>query len=628
MAATEQLKVKITADASQAKSEISKFKTQLKDTSGEAGNLTGALTKTAGAVGALVIACKAWKAVIKNAIDVAAVGDAIKDNAQKVFMSTTAYQEWGYVLKQNGIEISQLKTSMRTFAKQVATGSDTLKKYGITATNVDQAFEQAVYTIQNMGTETEKIAAATELFGTRAMELMPMLNMTNQETQNLAQSYRILGGTMSNELIAASDTCTDSITAMKASWSGLKNVLAQWILPAVIKVVQWLTVLIAKVRIVLAAFFGLKETFGGSSGNSKGSVAASSGSIAGNTGKTADNLKKANKQAKALRRTLMGIDELTKLAEKATAAAASGGGGGGGSVGGVSVGGADISELANASGNLFNDDMINKIEEFRKKVDAVKEKINGAYLIWKGWLEILTPGQTFKGISDMYEGFKKIFPFLQDIEDKVKSIWGKVKEKIETKLGIKIPTWEGDIKPKWEGLKKKISDIWANLKVKFPEWKKELKAKWDKLMAKFKPKPINFSLRFSAAVNDLRAWINGHVIAKINGVFNKVPILKNHQIPYLARGGVLTTPTAAMMAEYAGARQNPEIVAPQSIMYDTMMKANGDMVAAFATMTRQVIAAIENKDIDIRIGDEQIARSAQRGNLAYKNRTGSALITV
>jgi hypothetical protein len=82
------------------------------------------------------------------------------------------------------------------------------------------------------------------------------------------------------------------------------------------------------------------------------------------------------------------------------------------------------------------------------------------------------------------------------------------------------------------------------------------------------------------------------------------------------------------MGEYAGARSNPEIATPQSLMYETMQKANGDLVSAFATMTRDVISAIEGKDLSVRIGDEQIARSAQRGNTAYYNRTGKALLTI
>ena len=91
---------------------------------------------------------------------------------------------------------------------------------------------------------------------------------------------------------------------------------------------------------------------------------------------------------------------------------------------------------------------------------------------------------------------------------------------------------------------------------------------------------------------------------------------------------MLTAPTMAMMGEYPGARSNPEIATPQSLMAETIRDANGDLVSAFAQMTRQVIAAIEDKDLAVRIGDEAIARSAQRGNTAYRNRTGKALITI
>ena len=45
------------------------------------------------------------------------------------------------------------------------------------------------------------------------------------------------------------------------------------------------------------------------------------------------------------------------------------------------------------------------------------------------------------------------------------------------------------------------------------------------------------------------------------------------QIGTFADGGVLTKPTLGLMAEYPGASQNPEIVTPQSIMYDTVKQA-------------------------------------------------------
>ena len=584
--ATEQLKVKITADASQAKAEIGKFKDSLKGVSPEAAKTASSLIKLTTAAGALAAAIKTVKKAVRTAIDVAATGDAIKDNAQKVFMSTTAYQEWGYVLKQNGIEINALKVGMRQFSQKVAAGDEALKKYGITATNVEDAFGQAITNIQNMGTETEKIAAATELFGARALELFPILNLTNQETQNLMESYRLLGGTMSNELIALSDTCSDSITAMKAAWGGLANLLAQALLPTIIKIIQWLTLLIAKIRIVLSAVFGIKSTFGSS--NKKNSVAGASASTAKSTGGTAKNLGKAAKNAKELRRTLMGIDELSRLAEKATAAAGGGGGGGGGGVGGIGdVGAGGLEDL----GDMLTDEQLASLAKFQEVINKIKDPLHAVYLILKALVE-LSFGN-FKGAwNDVKEAVILLFPKLQNI----KSIWDSLRSKTANlKLTLSdsfSKAWK-KIKSSWNSVKNKT----ATIKLKFTE---AIKSKWNSIAKK---------------VNAARA----------KGGLAKT-LLPN--MPLLAKGGVLTSPMAAIMGEYAGARQNPEIATPQSLMYETIQKANGDLVSAFATMTRQVIAAIENKDLEVTIGDEQIARSAQRGNTAYYNRTGKALLTI
>lgn len=622
MATTENLKVKITADASQAKAEIGKFKDSLKGTVSEAEVATKSLGKMTAALGTVAVAVKGVKALLKNAIDVAATGDAIKDNAQKVFMGTTAYQEWGYVLKQNGIEIGTLKVGMRKFAQEVASGSDALKKYGITATDVDTAFQQAVSTIQNMSTETEKIAAATELFGTRALELMPILNMTNAETQNLMETYRAIGGTMSNELIAASDVCTDSITAMKAAWGGLRNVLAAYFIPIITKVVQWITVAIAKVRILLAAIFGLKETFGGGS-SKKTSLAGASGSVATNTGNTAKNLGKANRQAKALKRTLMGIDELTKLVEQATAAATGSSGGGGVSVGG----GGDIAGIGDAMDDVFTDDMLAQIQAFKEKIEGVADKLNGLYLILKGLVEI-SFGNIKQGLNDLWEGLKKVFPVLEDFEGAWNKLKEAVKKKIEAFVTVTLPKWSGDLKEKWANLKARFADFTKKLKLELPKWS-NLKAKWQALKQKFTGWSVGLSLDISTKLSTMRAWINSNVIGPLNNAIRGVvPNFKG--IPYLhaAKGAGLTSPTAVLAGEYPGAKSNPEVISPQSLMLETMQKANGDMVAAFAQMTRDVIAAIEGKDMSVNIGDEQIARSAQRGNTAYRNRTGKALLTI
>ena len=114
---------------------------------------------------------------------------------------------------------------------------------------------------------------------------------------------------------------------------------------------------------------------------------------------------------------------------------------------------------------------------------------------------------------------------------------------------------------------------------------------------------------------------NWEILGSLAGKGINIPL-----IPRLAKGGVLTSPTLAMMGEYAGAYQNPEIVTPQNILRETIDASNGNLVSAFYQMCQQVIQAIDGVDMSVSIGDDVIAQSAKRGNDAYRKRTGYALI--
>lgn len=114
---------------------------------------------------------------------------------------------------------------------------------------------------------------------------------------------------------------------------------------------------------------------------------------------------------------------------------------------------------------------------------------------------------------------------------------------------------------------------------------------------------------------------NWGILGSLAGKGINIPL-----IPRLEKGGVLTSPTIAMMGEYAGAYQNPEIVTPQNILRETIDASNGNLVSAFYQMCQQVIQAIDGVDMSVSIGDDVIAQSTKRGNDAYKKRTGYALI--
>lgn len=98
------------------------------------------------------------------------------------------------------------------------------------------------------------------------------------------------------------------------------------------------------------------------------------------------------------------------------------------------------------------------------------------------------------------------------------------------------------------------------------------------------------------------------------------------RVPHLASGGILDSPTAAILGEYPGAKSNPEIAAPQSLIYETVVSANKELVAAFYQIADKIINAIEDNKTEVSIGDDDIAKSAARGNDNWRKRTGKSLI--
>lgn len=182
--------------------------------------------------------------------------------------------------------------------------------------------------------------------------------------------------------------------------------------------------------------------------------------------------------------------------------------------------------------------------------------------------------------------------------------------------------FSGDWKKAWEGIKQIFKGV------------------FDSLVAIAKA-PLNLIIGLiNGVLNGLTAGMNG-VIRLLNRLSFKVPdwvpglggeewgfnlkTFSAPKIPYLANGGVITQPTMAMMGEYAGAYNNPEIVTPQALLQEIIYASNSNIVDALIQQTRQLLVGLEQMNMEVCIGDDVIAQSAQRGNQAYKRRTGRPL---
>ena len=94
------------------------------------------------------------------------------------------------------------------------------------------------------------------------------------------------------------------------------------------------------------------------------------------------------------------------------------------------------------------------------------------------------------------------------------------------------------------------------------------------------------------------------------------------QIPKLAKGGVITSPTIAMMGEYAGAKTNPEIVTPQSILKETINSSNDELINALLGATGRIIKAINDSNVTLEGDAKGMFKIIKKEADNYTYRTG------
>ena len=153
-------------------------------------------------------------AVAAFAVNFINEGSEIDDNAQKLGVSTEAYQYWSLVLQRAGTDASNLSVAIRnmsTFTQELSTGNAdallTLQKLGIgyedfMAMNTEDQLYAIVEALQGMESQTDKVAIAQDIFGNRVyQELLPLLNMEQGSLEDLREEFESLGFILSDNTI-------------------------------------------------------------------------------------------------------------------------------------------------------------------------------------------------------------------------------------------------------------------------------------------------------------------------------------------------------------------------------------------------------------------------------------------
>ena len=129
-------------------------------------------------------------------------------------------------------------------------------------------------------------------------------------------------------------------------------------------------------------------------------------------------------------------------------------------------------------------------------------------------------------------------------------------------------------------------------------------------------------------INAIIEMINGlEIVNPFNGeeIWSpNIPLVDFKEIPKLKNGSVLSQETLFIGGEYPGAKTNPEIVSPQSLMYETNVKANIPVINAVEEMSDRLVGAIQNIGVYAEFGYDKL----KVGLDAENKRTGKKLYSM
>ena len=180
--------------------------------------------------------------------------DEIADNAQKVYLTAEAYQEWAYAAEILAVDQAQLQKAfvkVNALLGDIASGdidtvNEKLKLIGLTSEDLiglstDEAFTKIRDALAKVGDEASRTAVANEIFGDKlGSELTQILSATSEQVNDLRNECRELG-VVSNEDAQLAGEFTDSISRLKQALKSLQNEIAQALLPVLNKLVELMT---------------------------------------------------------------------------------------------------------------------------------------------------------------------------------------------------------------------------------------------------------------------------------------------------------------------------------------------------------------------------------------------------
>lgn len=420
--------------------DTNEYTTSLDEASGKT-QTTGEKIKsglaTAAKVGGVAVAGLS-AGLVKGAKDTAEYGDNIDKMSQKLGMTSTAYQEWDFIMQHCGTSISAMQPAMKTLATAAETNSDAFEKLGISQQEIanmsqEELFSATIAALQNCTDETERTYLAGKLLGRGATELGPLLNTSAEDVEGMRQKVHELGGVMSEEAVKDAATYQDSLQDLQYAFDGIKRTILENLLPIFSQLMDFVSDGIAKFRSLDEGTQNLILKFSG--------ITAAVAPILVVFSKISSGISSIISVGAKL---IPGIGKLSTSLVKLFALIA------------TNPIALLVAAIAAAVAALIY--FWNTNEDFRNAVKGIWDAIVGF----------------FKDAAEFIKGaFEGIKEFFKGVWDGIKEAFGNVKEFFEEKFS----NAKEAIQNAWPGVKEFFSEIWGNIKEKASEMWENIKEK-------------------------------------------------------------------------------------------------------------------------------------------------------
>jgi hypothetical protein len=186
--------------------------------------------------------------------------DRIDKMSLKVGLSRRAFQEWDYILSQNGISIDSMQAGMNKLTnlfddlgKGSKTATESFGRLGLTLDDLsgkskDDIFNIVISKLQGITNETERAAIANDIFGKSGAELAPLLNAGAEATELLRKRAHELGIVLDDEAIDAGVKFGDTFDDVKKSFGAVGLQIGVEFMPVLQGLLDWILVHMPEIK--------------------------------------------------------------------------------------------------------------------------------------------------------------------------------------------------------------------------------------------------------------------------------------------------------------------------------------------------------------------------------------------